>query len=342
MSTVALATLADQHECVYLNACVELFSKCSEPIQQRHETVRKLDLKHTCLLEHGMNPGAVSHLARIGIKDAQLEPEDIDLVHITEFDTHVLFPHKKEPDTFYNTWSPFGLYEEAIESAEMAWPLSQPSPCPEADKLDQMIVFREHSGYDVYLNSLTPIISDSGAFEGWKKYQGFVVTHGETETISRFLGKELACAFVFRTPPDATEGLLRWGKEEAPRYVMMEGRNIEKGGDTIGCLIRSSTKKRGWWIGSYQTGEIAQNLVSPIQNGSTVTVAAACLAGLVWACNNPTRGVLFPEDVGEDYIHVWENSKRYMGFVESREVPWELLSDMEIKPIVGTPTLFHL
>jgi len=342
VSTAALATLADEHECVYLNACVELFSKCSVSIQERHEAMRKLKLRHTCLLEHGMNPGIVSHLARLGLKEARLTAEDIDIVHITEFDTHVLKPECKSSDAFYNTWSPFGLYEEAIESAELAWPKSQPIPCPEASRIEQMLIFKEHSGYEVYLDSLTPNISDSGSFEGWKKYHGYVVTHGETETISRLLGNNIVCAFVFRTPPDATDSLLKWKKEEAPKYVMMEGRHIQRGGDTIGVLLRSSTKQKGWWIGSYQTGEIAQNIVSPIQNGSTVTVAAACLAGIVWAINNPTKGVIFPEDIGDDYAQVWENTKRYMGHVESREVPWELLSDLDPKPKIGTPTLFDV
>jgi homospermidine synthase len=339
---MALATLADKHECVYLNACVELFSKCCVPIQQRHEEMRKLKLKHTCLLEHGMNPGAVSHLVRIGLKDANLKPDDVDLIHITEFDTHVLFPEHKDPNAFYNTWSPFGLYEEAIESAELAWPASQPVPCPEAERAEQMLVFKNHAGYEVYTDSVTPVISDSGVFEGWKNYQGYVVTHGETETISRFLGNEVICAFVFRTPPDATESLKKWGKEEAPRYVMMEGRHIEKGGDTIGVLIRSPSQKKGWWIGSCQTGALAQKLVSPIQNGATVTVAAACLAGIVWAFNNPTRGVIFPEEVGEDYAQVWEDTRRYMGYVESKEVPWELVADLDVKPKIGSPTRFFV
>jgi len=100
VSTEALATLADKHGCVYLNACVELFSKCSVSIQERHEAMRKLKLTQTCLLEHGMNPGIVSHLARIGIKEAGLAAEDIDLIHITEFDTHILRPECKDPNAF--------------------------------------------------------------------------------------------------------------------------------------------------------------------------------------------------------------------------------------------------
>eukprot|EP01127_Copromyxa_protea_P001875 TRINITY_DN11784_c0_g1_i1.p1 TRINITY_DN11784_c0_g1~~TRINITY_DN11784_c0_g1_i1.p1 ORF type:complete len:459 (+),score=81.14 TRINITY_DN11784_c0_g1_i1:54-1379(+) len=342
LSTAALATLADQHNCVYLNACVELFTKCSVSIQARHEAMRGLKLKHTCLLEHGMNPGAVSHLTRLGLRDSGLKAEDVDTVHITEFDTHVLFPDRKRDDVFYNTWSPFGLYEEAIESAELAWPVSKPVPCSEATRYEQMLVFENHAGYEVFMNSVTPVITDEGKFEGWKKYQGYVVTHGETETISRLLGNEVVCAFVFRTPPDATESLLKWGREEAPRYEMMEGRNVEKGSDTIGILLRSSTQKKGWWIGSCQTGKLAQEKVSPIQNGATVTVAAACLAGIVWAIRNPTRGVIFPEEVGEDFEEVWKNSERYMGYVESKEVPWELLADLDVNPQIGTPSLFDV
>jgi len=251
-------------------------------------------------------------------------------------------PSKKNPNAFYNTWSPFGLYEEAIESAELAWPLSKPAPT-HASRFDQMLVYPNHAGYEVYVDSVTPIISDEGEWKGYKNYQGYVVTHGETETISRFFGKEIVCAFVFRTPPDATECLLKWGKEEAPEYVMMEGRNCEKGGDTIGVLLRSTTKKKAWWIGSACTSRQAEKLVSPIQNGATITVAAACLAGVVWALKNPNKGVLFPDDICDgDFESVWENSKRYMGYFESREVPWNLVANLEINPSIGTPTKFFV
>jgi len=342
VSTEHLATLADKHNCVYLNACVELFSKCCVSIQERHERMRQLKLTKTCLLEHGMNPGAVSHLTRIGMADAHLQAEDIDLVHITEFDTHVLQPGCKQPNAFYNTWSPFGLYEEAIEKAELAWPASLPVPTPEATRVgEQMLVFEEHSGYEVYMDSVTPVISDAGVHEGWKKYQGFVVTHGETETISRFLNNGVICAFVFRTPPDATESLLKWKKEEAPSYVMMEGRAIEKGGDTIGVLIRSTKKQKAWWIGSYCTSDIARREVSEIQNGATITVAAACLAGIVWASKNPNKGILFPDEI-PNFREVWENSARFMGHVQSVEVPWELVANMEVVPKIGSPTLFDV
>jgi len=71
-------------------------------------------------------------------------------------------------------------------------------------------------------------------------------------------------------------------------------------------------------------------------------VAAACLAGIVWAFRNPTKGVIFPEDIGEDYNQVWENTKRYMGHVESREVPWELVSQIDPNPKIGIPSLFDV
>eukprot|EP01126_Amoeba_proteus_P057149 TRINITY_DN7251_c0_g1_i1.p1 TRINITY_DN7251_c0_g1~~TRINITY_DN7251_c0_g1_i1.p1 ORF type:complete len:440 (+),score=74.91 TRINITY_DN7251_c0_g1_i1:182-1501(+) len=341
VSTTALATLADEFGCVYVNACIELFTKCTTSIQERHEECRKLNPKHTIVLEHGMNPGIVSHLLKMGLVDSGLTPSDLDVVHITEYDEHLLFQEKKKPDTFYNTWSPFGLYEEAVERAELAWPILKALPPPFSgcvERRAQMLIFGDHSGYEVYLDSVTPVITDSGLFVGWRPYQGYVITHGETETISSFLGHNIICAFVFRTSPDATESLFRWGKEQAPRYVMMEGRDIEKGGDTIGVLLRSPSKKKAWWIGSYQTNSAAQKIVSPVQNGATVTVASGCLAALVWALRHPNQGIVFPEDL--DTTEIWNLTKKYLGYVESREVPWNLVANLNTNPQIGTPVVF--
>jgi len=54
-----LVLLADKCNIVYLDAAVELFTKCFVPIYHRHKEMRELKVRKTALLEHGMNPGVI-------------------------------------------------------------------------------------------------------------------------------------------------------------------------------------------------------------------------------------------------------------------------------------------
>jgi homospermidine synthase len=56
------------------------------------------------VLEIGMNPGLISCLCQRALRDSGFKAEDVDTVHVTEFDTHVLKPGRKDPNAFYNTW----------------------------------------------------------------------------------------------------------------------------------------------------------------------------------------------------------------------------------------------
>jgi len=313
-----LILLANECNIPYLDAAVELFTTCRVSIYDRHQELYDLrdSIKSTCILEHGMNPGIISYFSRIGQEHCGFKP---DICYITEYDTHILKPEFKDKDSFYNTWSPYGLYEEATEQAECSW--NQNFKNKSFDKKEhfvqngQMLLFN-YPGYQVELEAFTPDIL--GDLVKWIKYKGAVVTHGETETISKRIGN-VNCAFVFRVCPNAKEGLNKWGMEEAPKYVQMQGQYIQSGNDTIGCLLGKKDRNL-WWIGNKVTNEEAISLVSCIQNGATITVAAACLAGIKWALNNPNKGLLFPDEI-EDYKTIWEDTKPFMGTILSTELP---------------------
>lgn len=160
------------------------------------------------------NPGLISWLLMRGMRDAGFADDEIDTVHVTEYDTHVLRADRNDgPDTFYNTWSPFGLHEEARKKAEMAWA----GPVPEGWRADaHLIAHGERAGFEVCLRSATPRWTGADTWQ-WAPYYGFVVTHGECETISHRLGRNVKCAFVYHTCPDATASLQRWKYDHATK-----------------------------------------------------------------------------------------------------------------------------
>jgi homospermidine synthase len=61
-----------------------------------------------------MNPGLISFLVNRALRDSGFAAEDVDTIHVTEFDTHKLRAECRDENVFYNTWSPFGLFEEGV------------------------------------------------------------------------------------------------------------------------------------------------------------------------------------------------------------------------------------
>jgi homospermidine synthase len=246
-----VARLADECNCVYLNACLESFDDGDISEAKRHFRFRilKPSFRNTMILESGMNPGLISLLLNRGLSDSTLDYPSLDTVHITEYDTHTLLPSRRSEDVFYNTWSPFGLYEEAIKKAEMAWPLNQDPPI-DWERDQHLIVHQHKVGFEVCTQSIIPQWISKNEWR-WVKYYGFIITHGEIETISDKLGKHIKCAFVFRTCPEATRSLQKWKKHRAPTYRMMYGYEINNPpdpepppADNIGVLIVSKKKKK--------------------------------------------------------------------------------------------------
>lgn len=183
----------------------------------------------------------------------------------------------------------------------MAWSLEV--PVPEGWKREgdgSMIVHQALTGVEVQLQSCTPRWTGSNTWE-WAKYYGFVLTHGEIETMSYKLDKRVHAAFVFHTSPDATAGLRQYKFDEAPKYTMIYGTDViesptEVPADNIGVLVLPRAGP-AWWCGSLMQCREAQRVGGPINNGANLTVSAGCAAAIAWALLNPGHGALFPDEV---------------------------------------------
>ncbi len=149
------------HNVMYINTSVELwnpyFTANDLPVDRtlytRHMAIRDhirrwSEPGATAVLEHGANPGLVSHWTKVALRDitlAMLERglggerrsmleralDDDDfarlamftgtkVIHISERDTQI-GSRPKEVNEFVNTWSVAGFYEEGIAPAEMGW-----------------------------------------------------------------------------------------------------------------------------------------------------------------------------------------------------------------------------
>ena len=206
----------------YLNTSVEVWDPyddlASTPPLERTLYARHMDLRRmiarwgdnsgaTAVLEHGANPGLVSHftkqalteiaarMLRDGIAaDGELLERALaddayntlamltgtKVIHISERDTQIT-DIPKQVDEFVNTWSVDGFYEEGIAPAELGWGTHEKRLPPNGHvhhgygPCNQICIARP--GMETWVRSWVP----SG------EIRGMVIRHGEALTISDHL-----------------------------------------------------------------------------------------------------------------------------------------------------------
>lgn len=360
------------HGVLYVNTSVELWDPYTEapdrPPPERTLYVRHMALRRrvqswsspgpTAVVEHGANPGLVSHwtkraltdlataiLAEVGGLDParrrRLEEALADeawnrialetgtkVIHISERDTQVA-SLPKQVGEFVNTWSIEGFFEEGVAPAEMGWGTHErrlPALAFEHQgegPRNQICLARP--GIDTYVRSWVP---KGGPI------LGMVVRHGEAFTISDALtvwgedGQALYRPTVHYAyqPADAAMASLHelrmTGYRLQERQRIMDA-EITSGDDELGVLLLGHDLN-GWWTGSQLSIEETRGLV-PGQNATTLQVAASVLGAVAWMVANPDRGVLVPDQL--DHREVLRTADPYLGPCPSVRTDWTPLAD---------------
>jgi len=309
----------------------------------------------TAVLEHGANPGLISHFTKQGLIDiaeAALAERKVDgeaadrvrqllsgrsfaglsralgvrVIHVSERDTQVT-SLPKAVDEFVNTWSIEGFREEGTTTAEMGWgtherwlpPLAYEHP---AGPKNQICLAR--MGMNTWVRSWVP----SGPIVG------MVIRHGEAFTLSERLTVEEAGAAVYRPtvhyaycPCDAAVASLTELKGSGYRLqskLRILADEITSGSDALGALIMGHPFT-SWWIGSDLDIQECRRLV-PHQNATTMQVAISVVAAVLWMIANPECGVRVPEDLPHDFV--LEVSRPYLGDFISARSDWTPLKDL--------------
>lgn len=205
-----------------------------------------------------------------------------------------------------------------------------------------LIRHKARAGCEISLQSCSPRWLADGVGWEWTKYRGFIVTHGEIETISTKLNKQVKVAFVYHVCSDGRASLKKWGHQHAPRYEMMKGYDMDASqgvcADNIGALLLHRDGQRAWWTGSLMQAQEAQRVAGLANNGANITVSAACLATIAWALKHPKRGMLFPDDFSlEDSEELLCSIEPFLGKMISVPVPSSVLPPLK-QPFIETPT----
>jgi len=306
----------------------------------------------TAILDHGANPGLVSHFTKAALVDisdrwlvdAATGPErdavagakadhswsrlaqalGVKVIHISERDTQISLMPKRE-DEFVNTWSVEGFFEEGIAPAEMGWGTHEKHLPPGAhvhSRGPKNQICLAHPGCRTWVRSWVPC----------GEIVGMVIRHGEAFSISEALtvtdGGVAGGVAVYRPtvhyaycPTDAAIASLHelhMRRDQLPPAQRIMNDDIVEGRDELGCLLMGHPFT-SWWIGSLLDIHEARRLV-PHQNATTLQVAAAVLGAVQWLIENPNQGVCLPDDLPHDEILA--HARPYLGPFVSREVDW--------------------
>ena len=358
VSCTALIELCQEKGALYIDTVVEpwagYYTDPTLTATQRsnyglRETALALQPKYkngsTAVLCHGANPGLVNHFVKQALLNVAKDTganvakpasrEDwgklarhlgIKVVHIAERDTQVC-NKPKEVDEFVNTWSIDGFCSEGLQPAELGWGTHEKALPPDG--------LRHASGSDaaIYLNrpGCTTRVRSWTPLEG--PYHGFLITHNESISIADYLtlredGKvsyRPTCHYAYHPCDDAVLSLHEMngknGKQQSRQRLMNE--EIISGIDELGVLLMGNDKGV-YWFGSRLSIDQARGL-APNNNATSLQVTVAVLSGMIWAIENPQRGLVEPEYM--DFERVMEIATPYLGDVVGVWGAWSPLQD---------------
>ena len=353
VSSVALVQLARERGALYLDTCIEPwaggYTDPNMPVEARSNYAMRLDALKlreghetapTAVLTHGANPGLVSHLVKQALlniaKDTGVEagvPEGraawaklaqtlgIKVIHVAERDTQITTV-PKQPNEFVNTWSVDGFVSEGAQPAELGWGTHEKHFPPDGGRHktgSRCAIYLNRPGASTRVRTWTP---KAGYFHG------FLITHSEAISLADYYTVMDGERVVYRPtshyayhPSDNAVLSVHelagrnWHLQDHKRIMMSE---ITEGIDELGVLLAGHAKNAYWYGSQLSIGEA--RVLAPYNSATSLQVTAAALAGMIWAIENPKRGVVEPDDM--DYQRPFEICRPYLGPVVGKYTDW--------------------
>lgn len=350
------------NDVLYINTSVEMWDPSYTPetpmtdrtLYVRHMAIRNMivgwkNKGATAILEHGANPGLVSHFTKMGLIDigqkvldtvpanarteriqqaltdrqyAALASElGVKVIHISEIDSQVTRGHRAA-DEFVNTWSVQGFHEEGIAPAEMGWGTHEqtlPAGSHSHTGGPENQICLDSFGINTFVKTTVPSADTIG----------MVVRHGEAFTISDSLTvwdgpKALyrpTVHYAYRCCDEGLDSLAALRKHNYELFAkerIMSNDILPGGQDELGCLMMGHDFK-SWWVGTILTIDEAREIL-PGQNATTLQVAGSVIGAVLWMIEHPTEGVRVPDQLPHEPI--MEVALPYLGKVPSIALDW--------------------
>ncbi len=364
VSSVAIMDLCLDLDCLYIDTVAEpwlgYYTDSSLTIAQRSNYALResvLDLKRrrgegaTAISCCGANPGMVSWFVKQAMVnlagDLALGAETpstregwarfakqlgVKGIHIAERDTQRARTPKPR-EVFVNTWSVEGFISEGLQPAELGWGTHEKDLPFDGRRHDfgcEAAIYLMRPGAGTRVRTWTPTA---------KAQHGFLVTHNESISIADYFtvreGGEAVyrptCHYAYHPCNDAVLSLhemsgRQWQAQE--EHVILDEKDIVDGIDELGVLLYGHAKN-AYWFGSQLSIEETRKL-APYQNATGLQGTSAVRAGMIWALENPRRGVTEADEM--DFARCLEVQMPYLGPVRGYYTDWT--------PLKGRPSLF--
>jgi len=358
VSSVDLIRLCRERGALYLDTCIEpwpggytdarlpLAARTNYALRESALVLHSPEPGPTAVITHGANPGLVSHFVKQALLDIARDTTGVEtatpssraewaalaarlgirVIHIAERDTQVAGMAKAVGE-FVNTWSIDGFLSEGLQPAELGWGSHEQALPPDGERHSfgcGAAIYLRRPGASQRVRSWTP---NEGPFHG------FLITHGESISIADYLtvrdGDHIAYRptvhYAYHPCDDAVLSIhelagKQWAQQPRQRLLMEE---IVTGIDELGVLLAGHAAN-AYWYGSQLSIDEARRL-APYNNATSLQVTAAVLAGMVWAIENPDRGLVEPDEM--DFRRILEISGEYLGPVVGRYTEWHPLTE---------------
>jgi len=352
VSSVALVQLARERGALYLDTCIEPWAggyvDPKATVDSRSNYTMRLEAlalrtgkpAPTAVLTHGANPGLVSHLVKQALLNIAADtgvdtatPSDregwaklaqtlgIKVIHIAERDSQVANV-PKEPNEFVNTWSVDGFVSEGAQPAELGWGTHEkhfPADGGRHTVGSRCAIYLNRPGASTRVRTWTP---QAGHFHG------FLITHSEAISLADYYtvmdGDRVVYRptshYAYHPSDDAVLSVHEfagnnWHLQDHKRIMLNE---IIKGVDELGVLL-AGHGKNAYWYGS-QLSIAEARALAPYNSATSLQVTTAALSGMIWAMENPNRGIVEPDDM--DFKRPLEICMPYLGRVVGKYTDW--------------------
>src|SRR5580704_12084848 len=318
VASTALVELCQEKGALYIDTCIEPwpggYTDPSLSVSLRSNYALRENMLKLVPQYRGGPTAVIAH--GLGVK----------VIHIAERDTQVSKKPKKLGE-FVNTWSIDGFVSEGSQPAEMGWG---------SHEKDLPFDGARHEfgcGSAIYLNrpGLVTRVRTWTPIEG--PFHGFIITHNESISIADYFSLRQGAEVVYRPtvhyayhPCDQAIMSMHEcaGKnlhqQKRQRLIVDE---ITDGRDELGVLLMGHNKG-AYWYGSQLDIHEAREL-APYNNATSIQVCAPVLSGIIWALENPDRGIVEADEM--DFARNLEICMPYLGPVVGKYSNWTPLAD---------------
>ena len=220
-----------------------------------------------------------------------------------------------------------GFVSEGSQPAELGWGTHErhfPRDGRQHDFGRKSAIFLTQPGCATRVRTWTPRA---------QAFHGFLITHGESISISDFLTVRQNERAIYRPtvhyayhPSD--NAVLSVHEFCGRNYHLQEEKRIMMGDITTGIdelgVLLAGHAKNAYWYGSQLSIDEARSL-APFNSATSLQVTVAALSGMIWAIENPAKGIVEPDDL--DFRRNLEICMPYLGPVVGKYTDWTPLFD---------------